>query len=148
MKTPRSRSPHRFLPLAVAAAFVLSSSVSAQQVPAASSSNSNAATVELSPFEVRADQDTGYVAQNTTAGSRLNTNLKDLGAAISVFTQEFLIDIGATNLTDLSQYTVNTARVDGMVGDVANGNEFSSNDTSFRIRGLPSAGRMANYFNR
>ncbi|MSU50359.1 MAG: hypothetical protein EXS37_14945 [Opitutus sp.] len=149
MPTPVFR-PHRIHSAAVSAFawLILLPLLSAQSVPPASEKMPAAAPVELSPFEVRAEQDTGYVAQNTTAGSRLNTNLKDLGAAISIYTAEFLNDIGATNLTDLSQYTVNTARVDGMVGDVANGNEFSSNDTGFRVRGLPTAGRMVNYFNR
>ncbi len=136
--------------IALIASTTLAPFASAQAVaPAAADKKADAVdTVQLAPFEVTTSKDEGYVAQNTTAGSRLNTNLKDIGAAISVFTAEFLTDIGATNLTDLSQYTVNTARVDGMVGDVANGNEFSSNDTSFRVRGLPTAGRMVNYFNR
>ena len=33
--------------------------------------------VELSPFEVRADNDVGYQAANTTSGSRLNSRLRD-----------------------------------------------------------------------
>src|SRR5688500_12882173 len=33
--------------------------------------------VELSPFVVNTDQDVGYLAGNTLAGSRLNTALKD-----------------------------------------------------------------------
>ena len=37
-------------------------------------------TVQLSPFEVRADDDAGYQAANTTAGSRLNSKLKDTPA--------------------------------------------------------------------
>ncbi|MDP3070327.1 MAG: hypothetical protein Q8N18_08570 [Opitutaceae bacterium] len=37
--------------------------------PAAGASD---ATVQLSPFEVRTDKDTGYTATNTLAGSRLN----------------------------------------------------------------------------
>ena len=44
-------------------------------------------TVLLSPFEVRTDKDTGYVASNTLAGSRLNTKLADTPAAISVLTR-------------------------------------------------------------
>src|SRR3954469_10929805 len=56
--------------------------------------------VELSPFEVRTDKDTGYTATSTLAGSRLNTSLRDPPAAISVFTKEFLDDIGAINVTE------------------------------------------------
>ncbi|MDI1249835.1 MAG: TonB-dependent receptor plug domain-containing protein [Lacunisphaera sp.] len=57
--------------------------------------------IELSPFVVNAERDTGYQATNTLAGSRLTTPLKDLGASISVYTKDFLADIGATNVGDL-----------------------------------------------
>lgn len=56
--------------------------------------------VELSPFEVRSDDDVGYQAMNTTSGSRLGTNLKDTAASISPFTAEFLSDIAATNVNE------------------------------------------------
>ena len=57
--------------------------------------------VELSPFVVNSSKDTGYQATSTLAGTRLNTPLKDLGAAISIYTKEFLDDIGATNSSEL-----------------------------------------------
>ena len=60
--------------------------------------------IELSPFTVTTTKDTGYFAQNTLAGSRMNTNLGDLGASISVYTREFLDDIGATNANELLIY--------------------------------------------
>ena len=41
--------------------------------------------VELNPFVVQNDKDSGYLAANTLAGSRLNTSLKDTPASISVF---------------------------------------------------------------
>lgn len=44
--------------------------------------------VVLSPFTVDATQDKGYFAENTLAGSRLNTNISDLGASISVVTKQ------------------------------------------------------------
>ncbi|MEI6467821.1 MAG: hypothetical protein WCQ89_24080, partial [Verrucomicrobiota bacterium] len=54
-------------------------------------------TITLSPFQVRSDADQGYTASNTLAGSRLNTELKNTPAAVTVFTKEFLEDIGALN---------------------------------------------------
>lgn len=104
-------------------------------------------TIELPPFEVRSEKDEGYLAQNTASGSRLNTSLKDTASPISVFTQEFLSDIGATDIAALSEYTVNTERLNGFVGDVANGNEFSGGTADLRVRGLPST-RMVNFFSR
>ena len=58
----------------------------------------------LSPFVVNAEQDTGYQATSTLAGTRLNTPVKDLGASVSIYTKDFLNDIGATNASDLLIY--------------------------------------------
>ena len=58
----------------------------------------------LSPFVVNAEQDTGYQATSTLAGTRLNTPVKDIGASISIYTKDFLNDIGATNASDLLIY--------------------------------------------
>ncbi len=60
--------------------------------------------VELSPFVVNSAKDTGYQATATLAGTRLNTPVKDLGAAISIYTKDFLDDIGATNSNELFVY--------------------------------------------
>ena len=48
--------------------------------------------VELSPFEVTSDQDRGYAATSSLAGSRINTQLRDVGSAITVVTAEFMKD--------------------------------------------------------
>ena len=58
----------------------------------------------LSPFTVTSDKDTGYAATNTLAGTRLNTPVKDLGASISIYTKDFLNDIGATNANEFLVY--------------------------------------------
>ncbi|MEY4006987.1 MAG: hypothetical protein RLZZ221_3083, partial [Verrucomicrobiota bacterium] len=99
-------------------------------------------TVTLSPFEVRTDQDTGYTATNTLAGSRLNTSLRDTPAAISVFTKEFLDDIGAINVTEALEYGLNGSK------DASDytGNAASSNDLIFQLRGFTGASLGRNYF--
>ena len=102
--------------------------------------------VSLSPFEVSTTKDVGYLAGNTLAGSRLNTSLKDTGAAISVLTPEFLKDIGATNMQDVILFT-NNAVPD--VGDSAfnvNGNPMIGNgEWQLRIRGM-RASYARNFF--
>ena len=62
--------------------------------------------VALSPFEVRADEDRGYRATSTVAGTRLRSELKDLAASISVVTRDFIQDVNATDLTTLLVYTL------------------------------------------
>ncbi|MES1168160.1 MAG: hypothetical protein ABUL61_03215, partial [Oleiharenicola lentus] len=62
----------------------------------------------LSPFEVSADSDSGYATATTLAGNRLNTELRDIGNAVTVINSQFLKDIGATSNETLLQYTVGT----------------------------------------
>src|SRR6201999_797268 len=47
-------------------------------------------TILLSPFEVSSSKDEGYAATSSLAGSRLNTQLKDIASPISVVTPQFL----------------------------------------------------------
>ena len=79
----------------------LSLSLSGQSAPRPAAPRAGVAgeeTVMLTPFEVATTQDTGYAGQDTLSGSRLRTNLKDVAAAISPMTAEFLRDIAATNV--------------------------------------------------
>src|SRR6266567_2259739 len=70
--------------------------------------NKDADTVELSPFVVNAAEDKGYRATSTLAGTRLKTDLRDVGSAITVVTEEFLRDTGARNSEDLLILTPGT----------------------------------------
>ena len=97
--------------------------------------------VELSPFEVRAEDDVGYQAANTTSGSRLNSRLRDTPAAVSAFTPEFLSDIAATNLEEMLGHATNieidvedaNAGFNNPAGRGADGNDYQ-----FRMRGSPA----------
>ena len=97
--------------------------------------------VQLSPFEVNASKDQGYVAGDTTAGSRVATPLKDTPAAISVFTPEFLNDVGATTISDMLAYGANVEfgsdSDDASYGFNSNGvGNPTGGDNNFRIRGM------------
>ena len=108
----------------------------------------------LSPFEVSTQQDRGYQATQTLAGTRIRTDLKDVGSAISVYTKEFMRDIGATGNDTLLQYTTN-AEVAGTRGTYAGlGNGSSVDELSSlrapagaqRVRGLASADNTRDFF--
>lgn len=58
----------------------------------------------LSPFVVTENATSGYQARKTTSGNRLVTDVQDLGASISIFTKDFLNDIGAKNAQELLVY--------------------------------------------
>ena len=64
--------------------------------------------VVLSPFVVTAEENSGYAATQTLAGTRLKTNLRDLAAAITVVTPEFMQDTAAGTLEELMTYTPST----------------------------------------
>jgi outer membrane receptor protein involved in Fe transport len=122
--------------------------------PAASPKAEEEEVLVLSPFEVKAEDDTGYVATETLAGSRIRTDLKDVGSAISVITKQFMQDIGATDNSTLLQYTTN-AEVAGTRGTYAGlGNGTSVDETGSlrapasaqRVRGLASADNTRDFF--
>jgi len=83
---------------------------------AAPESDTDADLVTLSPFVVAADSNIGYQATNTLAGTRLNSNLKDIAASVSVVTPEFLKDTGAVDAETLLVY-VTGAEVGGPGGN-------------------------------
>ena len=110
-------------------------------------------TVVLSPFEVSASKDTGYAGSTTLAGSRLNTEVRDLGTSISVYNSTFLKDIGATDNRSLLQYTLGT-EVGGVTGNFAGAGggavlddtkAFSASGNT-RVRGLTAADETRDLF--
>ena len=89
------------------------------------------------------------------AGTRLNTKLRDIGASVSVVTQEFLGDLQSDEVTDFLQYTSGT-EVGGIDGNFAGGS-FSSGrpnqdgarenpQANQRVRGIGAATLTRNYF--
>ncbi len=97
-KTKSTNSP-RALIAALAGWLVASTPLDAQTTPAPAVTPE--AAIMLSPFNVSTERDTGYAATNTLAGTRLNTPVADIGASLSIYTKDFLNDIGATNANDL-----------------------------------------------
>jgi outer membrane receptor protein involved in Fe transport len=108
-------------------------------VPAAPATTAAEPVIELSPFTVVSDQDTGYRAQNTLAGSRLNSSLKDTPGVLDVLTKDFLDDIGATTLQEALAYSTNFAEDNGdfdsqgVINTIFPGSQIN---VTFRSRGL------------
>ncbi len=111
----------------------------------------------LSPFEVDARGDLGYRATTTLAGTRIRTDLRDIGAAISIVTEQFLEDTGSVNIEDLLVYTTNT-EVGGLGGNFSASQGFgagliipelqrdSNQGGLTRVRGLAQADLTRNFF--
>ncbi len=60
--------------------------------------------IELTSFEVDASSVVGYRASSTLAGSRLDTDLRDVAASVAVLTNEFLDDLGAYDIETAFAY--------------------------------------------
>ncbi len=97
-----------------------------------------AEVVELSPFTVNATADKGYRAENTLAGSRLNTNLRDTPSSVSVFTEKFLEDLGINQIEDFIGYTVGATL--GVQDTNAASNANAAINGSLLVRGIDIRG--------
>ncbi len=62
---------------------------------------------ELSPFVVDVSGDVGYTATSSLAGGRLATQLRDTAAAVTVVTEAFIRDVGATNFLEVARWAPN-----------------------------------------
>src|SRR5262249_3949638 len=101
-------------------------------------------------------KDDGYQAMSTLAGTRLNTPLKDLGAAISIYTKQFMEDIGATDSNTLMIFATSMEGA-GPGGNFAGANnDINATDLDFnatrgsaqttRARGLAAPNYTRNFF--
>jgi hypothetical protein len=105
--SPRSalrRTRYMFSAVAAAIAMAAGPGGRAQEARAPASSADDASLIVLSPFVVEADANDGYLATSTLAGTRLNSRIRDLAAAVTIATPQFLADTGATNTEDLLIY--------------------------------------------
>ena len=60
---------------------------------------------ELSPFQVDASGDVGYLSTNSVSGTSLNRSIRDLPMTIQVVNEEFIRDIGATDMEEALAFT-------------------------------------------
>ncbi len=90
--------------------------------------------VELSPFEVKAEDNRGYIAAETMTGTRVATQIKDLPYTVNVLTSEFFEDFGMFQLDDT------LTQVGGLTGlDIGGG---------FNLRGFSSTSQLRDGFYR
>jgi outer membrane receptor protein involved in Fe transport len=137
------------------AAYLLPLLLHGQTLPVVPTPTAAEEPVKLTPFVVAESEDRGYAAATTLAGTRLRTDLRDVGAAISVVTGQFMTDTASTNIRDLLVYTTNTEAggFEGNFSGVDTGNKFSSAEAtlqspqnSTRVRGLAGADLTRDFF--
>jgi outer membrane receptor protein involved in Fe transport len=155
MTTNRTR-PVRYTAALVSALLLGAGASWAQQATTAPAPVQSADddVIQLSPFEVSSSNNNGYAASTTLAGNRLNTQLRDIGNAVTVITSQFMKDIGAVDNNTLLQYTTNT-EVGSAYGNFAGNGDgatldesphFVNPNSNTRVRGLTSADNTRDFF--
>ncbi len=109
--------------------------------------------IVLTPFAIEAAEDKGYQGKSTLAATRVRTDLKDVGSALSVITSGFLKDTNSKNAEQLLVYTTNT-EVAGQGGNFlgqgdgpfVTGSALNRPVANTRVRGLAEADNTRDYF--
>ncbi|MSU65974.1 MAG: hypothetical protein EXS38_07720 [Opitutus sp.] len=115
--------------------------------PAPIKSPASGEAIELSPFEVKADKDTGYAATSTLQGGRGRIELADVSGQVAVFTKDFLEDLGLTNTEQAFLFSANTQTYYDTVN--ATGANQSGAQQSYDVnssRGLGAVSKTRNFF--
>lgn len=100
--------------------------------------------VELSPFIVQAEKDTGYLAENTLVGTRLRTPIADTPGALSVMTADLLDDLGATEFRDVLDFVPGTGEFRTSTEDpIGNG---TKNPSQYMSRGFVTNTQTKDFF--
>jgi hypothetical protein len=117
-------------------------------VPVATSASASASNdddiVEMSPFVITEKSSKGYAAMESLSGTRLNTDLKDIGSSITEMTVDFLKDIGATSFQDALTYAPGTASYLNEIND-REGNRAVSG-VQYTVRGMGTTGMSRDFF--
>ena len=104
----------------------------AQTAPTATSTPpADEKVYELSPFEVRSAEDNGYQSPHTAEVLRMNTAIENVPMNVTIFNQQFIEDLLATDSSQLLAYEASSTKT-------------TEND-GFLLRGSSSAG--ANFLN-
>ncbi len=134
--------------------------LAAMQADAAATKSTDG-VVQLTPFSVSTTRDSGYFAENTLAGSRLNTNLADLAASITVVTKQQMDDTASLDINDIFKYEASTegsgtytpsitdrgTAKDTIAGySFGNNGDTTTNAQSNRVRGLAAPDAAINNF--
>ncbi|MEO6001689.1 MAG: hypothetical protein ABIZ04_17180 [Opitutus sp.] len=90
--------------------------------------------------------ETGWVAVETLAGSRLRTSFKDVPNQIETLTKDFMDDLAVTNLAQSLMYTANVENSNDFVSGATGLGAFAKPASGGRVRGLSPGTLSRNFF--
>lgn len=132
----------RFAPLPLLALLAVASPLHAQTAPASIAPPSPSAvesTVELSPFVVASERETGWSANDTLSATRTRQALKDVPVNIDAITADFMEDLGLFSADEVTKFVANVYAAPAMENDAGSDN--------FSFRGLSQRFNVSrNYF--
>jgi len=123
-----------------------------QAAPPAKADPDKEEVVTLSPFEVTtATSEKSYFLKDTLGGTRIRSELRDLGASITVISKDFLNDTVSTDNEGLLVYAMSTEVAGSRGNFLGNGDGavvsgVAQINTGTRVRGLTSADNTRGYF--
>jgi len=95
--------------------------------------------VELSPFIIATERETGWSANDTLTGTHTKQALKDLPVNIDAVTSDFMEDLGLFTADETAQFVANVFALPAMENDNQGGN--------FSFRGMTQVNNISrNYF--
>src|SRR5215208_1806098 len=97
--------------LAFAAAVLCAVAGRAQSAPALKPTDNTAEEkIVLSVFEVTTSKDIGYQSSNAAEATRMNTPIENIPMNVTVFNQQFIEDLVATDTSQLLAYEVKATK--------------------------------------
>ncbi|PHX86802.1 MAG: hypothetical protein CK538_01750 [Opitutia bacterium] len=144
---PISRRSLKFALCALGSTFFAAMALHAQVAPPAKPgatkppANLSADAVQLSPFTVNTDKDTGFAASSSLAGGRLATDLRDTPASYSVITREFIDALNIADLMGAQEWTPSSTYQSD-----TGANNFFTFTTRFTVRGVAAGQQQRNFF--
>jgi hypothetical protein len=99
--------------------------------------------IELPPFQVQAGDNTGWVPNETLAGTRFRTKLGDLATQMEILTMDFMDEFGFTNVEQASVYSLN---IEGSTEFVSNVESKGGGEDNLRVRGMGQPRRSREFF--
>ncbi len=113
--------------------------LSAQTAPTTNPTTAQGDVVELSPFVIATERETGWSANETLSATRTKQALKDVPVNIDAITSDFMEDLGLFTADEVASFVANVYAAPPM--------EDKNLDGDFSFRGLSQSNNVSrNYF--